>query len=344
MRSLLVVAIVAVVAVTAVKVPTPAGERPAECVHRIPSGSHVYRNKDGSDHLVHPDGTKHDKAPCHEYGKVGEKASQQQRAQQPQTVKAVAASTPKEEVEENKKKYDGVVGYSGWTTYTKWFFPDGVGKFLGYWNVPKKPVNGSYPNPLYTFTALQNIDWVPIGSGNASSNPSNEPSTRPFDIIQPVMEYEAKSSQYPVNEWSISSWIVSLNGGNTYFTPAINVPVGSEVFGNMTKTGNRSWFINSVRMSDGANTTLVLHHNADPDDRLNKQAWAYTAVECYGCTGCSTYPADELKYYNMQLWDLEGKAITPQWEDKVEKSIHWCNEGVKTQNPSEVTYNFQKKN
>jgi len=74
--------------------------------------------------------------------------------------------------------------YDGWLAYTAWNYPDGIGKFYGNFSVPTKaPKN--YPQVLYLFTGLQNIDWVP----KVDPLPSG-----PFDIIQVLLFSTAASS------------------------------------------------------------------------------------------------------------------------------------------------------
>jgi len=57
-----------------------------------------------------------------------------------------------------------------------------VSALLGQWTVPDAPDEGGAT--LFTFTGLQNIDWVP---------PQPQP-TQSFDIIQPVLQYGSSSA------------------------------------------------------------------------------------------------------------------------------------------------------
>ena len=85
---------------------------------------------------------------------------------------------------------------NGWQAYTKQDAGKQVTSFNGTWTVPPLPVHKSILEVLYTFTALQNIDWVP---------PERNPN-EPFDIIQPVLQYGDQSGQ-----------------GGTYFIVYINL-------------------------------------------------------------------------------------------------------------------------
>ena len=83
---------------------------------------------------------------------------------------------------------------NGWQAYVKQDMGSAVNAFNGTWIVPALPVQKSVDEVLYTFTALQNIDWVP---------PQNEPSD-PFDIIQPVLQYGYESGKGGGPFWGIS--------------------------------------------------------------------------------------------------------------------------------------------
>ena len=71
------------------------------------------------------------------------------------------------------------------------------------------------------------------------------------------------------------------------------------------------------------------------------QPWAYTAIECYGCSSCDTYPLNPIAYTNMTMWGDDGMAVTPAWVPHQGK-YHWCNEAATVASPEDVTFTFQK--
>jgi len=97
-------------------------------------------------------------------------------------------------------------------------------------------------------------------------------------------------TQYPGdngNYWSVKSWWVTLDVG-AMASAEVQLEVGDLVFGNMTKTGEQEWFINSVNTRTGDATPITA---SGIGDRLRSQPWAYVTLECYGCSSCATYPS-----------------------------------------------------
>jgi len=104
---------------------TPQGPYRADCVHEVPSGSHIISTD--SMHYVLDRNT-------------GKKTRIPICSQDPLPAR----------LEE----------YDGWLAYTSWNYPSNIGKFLGYFSVPNSPQNS--PEVLYLFTGLQNVDWIPV--------------------------------------------------------------------------------------------------------------------------------------------------------------------------------------
>merc|ERR1712228_781847 len=179
------------------------------------------------------------------------------------------------------------VNGNGWQVYTKMDVGN-VSAFTGQWNVPSAPSKDG--QILYTFTGLQNIDWVP---------PEKDPD-EPFDIIQPVLQYgrtPAGGGAY----WGVASWYVTLKAGAIH-SELLRVEPDHIIFGNMTQTGEDQWFINSVDMTSTAtrnNTSLIVSKSI-----LKSQPWAYVTLEVYDVESCEQYPPSgtQMNYTNMQLY------------------------------------------
>lgn len=124
---------------------TPFGDLPAECVHSVPSGTHLERQLDGRVLAMHPTFTQPRVLPRCKRAPV-----------------RAARGFPSD--------------YNGWLAYTAYQTQAPLATFdafLGNFSVPNEPARK--PRVLYIFTGLQNINWVP----KVDPNPSG-----PFDIIQ----------------------------------------------------------------------------------------------------------------------------------------------------------------
>jgi hypothetical protein len=216
-------------------------------------------------------------------------------------------------------QFDG----SGWQDYTKMDSGDSTDGFYGNWNVPASPSSGG--PILYMFTGLQNIDWVP---------PEREPS-KPFDIIQPVMQYGA-SAAGGGNYWSCASWYVTLTN-DVVHGRAFRLSTGDNIYGNMTKTGSDSWYINCLDTNSNQNNAITVTKSL-----LQTQPWIYVTLEVYGVRNCNEYPAKgtELKFTNLKLTENGSPA-----------SINWivgtngqqppvCDSSIKVLSPTAVTITF----
>jgi hypothetical protein len=211
--------------------------------------------------------------------------------------------------------------YDGWTAYVEFNIPDpGFDAFTGKMNVADKPAKA--PQVLYIFPGLQNIDWIPV----VDADP-----TGPFDIIQPVIQYPGDRGLY----WSVKSWYVTLDTGTVHSTE-IELNVGDVVIGNMTRTGSTTWYIGSTQESTGKNTNVTVNH-----DRLATQDWAYNTIECYSCSGCTTYPTQPELFTDLVLTQ-GGKQITPKWNVNPKPSKDkQCKETPIVKSASEVDVSFQ---
>jgi len=208
--------------------------------------------------------------------------------------------------------------YNGWLAYTSYKTKRTTfDTFLGNFTVPNNP--SSAPQVLYIFTGLQNVDWVPIV----------DPEPPVFDIIQPVLQYPADSG----SGWSVKSWYVTLDQGALY-TDEVPCQAGDVIFGNMTRTASTSWFIGSSVSSSGQTAGLSVSKT-----RLALQPYAYTTVECYGCTSCASLPTNTLSFSGMSLTRL-GAPIEPVWTAFTSPN-DICNTVAHIRSPSAVDFTFQ---
>jgi len=209
--------------------------------------------------------------------------------------------------------------YDGWLAYTTYHNPVGFSGFLGYFTVPNEPQNT--PEELYIFTGLQNVDWIPIV----------DPEPPAFDIIQPVLQYPGDNGDY----WSVKSWYVTL-GATVLVSDEIQVSVGDNIFGNMTRVGPHSWYIGGTSMASGLTSSLTVYHK----NRLQSQPWAYNTLECYGCDGgCSYEPTTPVQFTKLWLIDENGRHVVPQWVSHVSPN-RLCHEKAIVNSPGSVTIDF----
>ena len=189
-----------------------------------------------------------------------------------------------------------VGSYDGWLAYTQYKSqdPNGFYSMLNLMSVPGLP--SVAPEVLYLFPGLQNDDWVPIV----------DPEPDVFDIIQPVLQYPADTS----NGWGLKSWYVTLNS-NVLYSQEIPAPQNSKVMCNMTRTGDATWYIGGAVA--GQNTFLTVTNVA----RLTAQPWAFVTEECYGCEygGCqSEFPeSTPVDFTNILLRNSAGHVELAKW-------------------------------
>jgi len=276
---------------------TPVGPLPADCVYEVDNGAHVFEG---------PDGLLRVKDPITDIIKIIPPCKKDIR-------KYIAAYLTKRMAPEV---------YDGWLAFTSWQCPAASGtfdSFLGYFTVPVAPQNP--PEVLYLFTGLQNVNWIPIV----------DPEPTIFDIIQPVLQYPGDNGNY----WSVKSWYVTLDQG-AIASPEIVVAVGSEVFGNMTRTGAESWFIG------GTNAAGELTKVDISRPRLAKQPWAYNTAEGYGVLGCTYEPTNSCSFTQLAITS-GGTGLTPVWQ-AFQSPTPKCAETAHINSPSSVDITFQKTN
>jgi len=211
--------------------------------------------------------------------------------------------------------------YDGWLAYTAYNYAAGVSSSLGYFSVPQAPQND--PQVLYLFTALQNVNWIPI----------IDPPPNVFDIIQPVLQYPGDYGNY----WSVKSWYVTLNSGVLY-SKEMQTTTGDNIYGVMNQSASNpeTWYIAGTSQKSGATTSLTVSK-----PRLASQPWAYNTAECYGCAGgCSYEPTNDCYFTQLQLFGQRGAPITPTWTP-YNSPNDACSETATVVNSQTVTISFQ---
>eukprot|EP01083_Nonionella_stella_P285368 971315_1 len=226
---------------------TPFGYWLSDCIHRVPSASHIVNY---NDHFTINNRKISRCKTLHNSSLINERMFEH-------TGKDLKATG------------------NGWQAYVKQDMGSAVTGFSGNWIVPALPIKKSTEEVLYSFIAVQNIDWVP---------PENNPQ-QPFDIIQPVLQYGYESGKGGGPFWGISSWYVTLSN-DVVQSPLIRVNPGEVIYGVMQKVGSDSWFINSIDTTSGQNTSFVVSRAI-----LSSQPWVYVTLEVYNIDNCQQqYP------------------------------------------------------
>lgn len=159
--------------------------------------------------------------------------------------------------------------------------------------------------------------------------------SEPFDIIQPVLQYPGGLFS---RSWVLKSWYVTVNSGAVE-SDGIDVKPGDEVLCNMTRTGPEDWVVVGTRKSDGTATTQKATNS-----RLKLQPWAYNTVECYGCSGCGTYPENAVTFTDNRLYQGDKQLQVPgeMWavNPKPAKKL-MCHEKTQVAANGDTTISFQ---
>jgi len=207
-------------------VSTPIGRLPSGCVHQVPSGSIIHRNRNGditvTDESLETSYTVNSRGDCKE-----------------RLVEGYA----KKKTQKRSEDQD----YDGWLAFTSFNYPPGFGTAVANFTVPVNPQ--SEPEVLYIFNGLQNVDWIPIV----------DPVPEVFDIIQPVLQYPSDEG----SGWSVKSWYVTVNSV-VFHSPEILVNTGDQIYGIMKNIGPKQWFINGIDPS-GESTNLTVSNEEGLD-------------------------------------------------------------------------------
>jgi len=219
-----------------------------------------------------------------------------------------------------------VAGMNGWQAWTAFNNANNAtfDAFLGYFDTPSAPSNFPLTGILYTFTGLQNDNWVP------DFTPTNAPPT--FNIIQPVLQYGAGSENGGGLYWGLASWYVTVDAGALY-SETIKIQPGTNIFGNMTRTGSRSWFIAGVT-PNGQSTNITVTHS-----RLAQQPWAYNTLEVYNLPNCNNLPSKSVQNYTKLQLFAGGKQVPASWTTLNSKT-NMCNTKMRVNTANNVTLFF----
>lgn len=192
---------------------------------------------------------------------------------------------------------------NGWMITTWWNSPTWLRRLYVDYAVPTAPsVNGALN---YFFSSFESSD--------------------PGVIIQPVLAYGANPAGGG-NYWTITSWYVWNNNGNSYHGNAVRVSPDDTIWGAMegnTCNSNGSgchWAIITRDLTTGV------------QDRIDiNSASIYTSVqggvlESYGAYHCTMLPADGHGVFrNIQVFGPAFNQLTPAfsvWQPDPECSMH----------------------
>jgi len=218
--------------------------------------------------------------------------------------------------------------YNGWLQYAAFNHTPSFESMTNLMSTPDVPA--ATPQILYLFPGLQNIDWIP------KVDPEPTQGT-PFDIIQPVLQYPGITP----DAWGVRSWYVTVNAGALRST-MLEAKEGDDIECNMTRTGKLSWFI-GAKLPDGRSTNQKISI-MDPGviERMKVQPWAYVTLECYGCTGCRTYPKTPVSFSDIKLYGANQSPVVPTWLANPKPQPHQlCTEATHIKGPDEVDISFQ---
>ena len=138
------------------------------------------------------------------------------------------------------------------------------------------------------------------------------------------------------NYWGVASWYVTLKAGALH-SKLIKVEVGDTIFGNMTRTGAETWFINGVDTKTNENATLTVTKPI-----LKTQPWVYVTLEVYDVGSCNQYPPSgtEMPYSNLKLY-LDGSQTPINWTVGTNgQNPPICDATIKVVDDADVTITF----
>ena len=291
--------------------PTPFGHVLRHCIHEVPSGAHASELPGGRMRIECPNGTVYEIPACDTNG-----------GRWP--IRLGAASS----VSGLPPNYDGWLQYTA-LNVSALGLSGGFDSFTSVMSVPDVPKRR--PQLLYVFPGLQNYDWIP------KVDPEPTRST-PFDIIQPVLQYPGGG--FFSNGWALKSWYVTVNAGALFSREISDIKPGDAILCNMTRTGPESWSISGALRSDPSKVTTQAATSA----RLKLQPWAYSAVvECYGCSGCDTYPTKPIVFSENQLGQAGQPLSVPgkMWQANPKPAVkQFCKEATTIADNGDATISF----
>jgi len=216
----------------------------------------------------------------------------------------------------------------GWQSWASFNTPNNetFTSFLGYFTTPNAPPAWAKFDDaiLYLFTGLQSDNWVPDYDVPVTP-PSN------FDIIQPVIQYGGGSENGGGEYWGVASWYVTVDNTRSFWSDLIQLSAGEKVFGNMTQTGNTTWYIAGVTSDNQTALSIT-------QDRLVSQPWAYVTLEVYNVRSCDWFPTNTyentVQFTQLSLTTVNG-PITPSWNTF--NGENTCNTSIEVYSPSSMS-------
>eukprot|EP00163_Fabomonas_tropica_P002818 TRINITY_DN1223_c0_g1_i1.p1 TRINITY_DN1223_c0_g1~~TRINITY_DN1223_c0_g1_i1.p1 ORF type:complete len:142 (+),score=58.87 TRINITY_DN1223_c0_g1_i1:955-1380(+) len=115
------------------------------------------------------------------------------------------------------------------------------------------------------------------------------------------------------------------------------IQTGDTIFGNMTKTGDESWFIGSRIDSTGETTNVQV-----TKPRLAAQSWAFVTLEVYNLRSCKDFPQSNSpsKFTQIALADANG-PVTPVWQSETGQNNLCQAQATSSSNGADVTISWQ---
>jgi len=166
-----------------------------------------------------------------------------------------------------------------WMDNAGYTYRSGYSKFSGNYNIPTDPKNGR-GQILYYFIGLENT-----GGG-------------PVNILQPVLGWKG-------GEWTLASWACCPSNISTTSHEIRGLKAGQTVEGNMVRTGDSTWKIDST--INGQTTTL------QPRVGSYNYIWADVTLEIYSINSCDQYSNGKIHFTDMKLTGSGGESVTPKW-------------------------------
>jgi len=283
-------------------VPTPFGQRPAECILEVPSGALVEEDKFSTDVIIsHPTlGTwRHTPDPICSHPAHAPKPSRS-------VVKRSNSNDPNN-CEQMPCTCDSLpcnnwIDNAGYMLdpYDKAPY---IGGFSTVMSVPGTPVDtGS--QTLFYFPGAENTDGVPRQG-------SLPPSGRA--ILQPVLTYAPKtncvgSSPASRTGWCIASWYCCPQNLTVHSPYLGDVSPGDSWLGLFNLTTKDTFETVSKNTKTGQETKL-----ACPRQGRNFN-WADVTLEIYSVNTCSAFAVEPMTFSELSLWDENMSPMQPKWD------------------------------
>lgn len=276
---------------------TPAGILHRTCVHEIPRGAvlgreRVVRRHDGSSYTL----------PACKY------------AARWTVPGRLSSRPPSGDVGPNTPP---VGAPDGWIEYTLSVNnPTTYRQLSAAWHVPNTPVNSVYTGKIYyTFPGLQSS----IETGAY--------------ILQPVVQY-GFNNQFGGNYFAAANWYCDSNGAaNCYHGTPMVVSAGDLINGSIVASNCSGSQCTWTVTTQDATSGQQIADNFDSD--LNFPYAVGGAVEAYGLTRCNDFPGQTPNYLTsgvfytgITLRDAQGNIVTPTWGTSVSSAFPACRLGV----------------